>query len=159
MKHVTAWIAGLLFGCGLLLSGMADPAKMLAFFDLTHAWDPSLAFGMAAAIAVSTGAFEWARRRTHSLLGVLLALPTARRVDFRLVRGSLVFGVGWGLGGICPGPGIVLLGGGHAEGLVFVAAMLAGIAAHELRQPQALMRQSVENPPLCVVSRAAGSKA
>ena len=127
-----SFLAGLVFGLGLLVSGMADPVKVTGFLDLAGAWDPSLAFVMAGAIAVGLAGFAVARRRAVSLLGARMQLPAARQVDRRLVAGSLLFGVGWGIAGICPGPGLVLLGIGHVEGAVFVAAMLAGMAVFEV---------------------------
>lgn len=124
-------IAGLLFGLGLIVSGMADPAKVLGFLDLAGAWDPSLALVMAGAIAVGAVAFAIAGRRARSLLGDEMHLPAARGIDQRLVVGSLVFGVGWGIAGFCPGPGLVALGMGQFKALVFVAAMLIGMGAFE----------------------------
>jgi uncharacterized membrane protein YedE/YeeE len=111
---------------------MANPAKVIGFLNLAGPWDPSLAFVMAGAIAVGSGAFFVARRRSVSLLGAAMKLPTARDIDRRLVLGSLVFGVGWGLAGFCPGPGLVALGMGEFKALVFVAAMLVGMGAFEL---------------------------
>jgi hypothetical protein len=125
-------LAGLVFGLGLITSGMANPAKVLGFLDLAGAWDPSLAFVMAGAIAVGTVAFRVARRRTVSLLGAEMRLPAARDIDRRLVAGSLLFGIGWGMGGFCPGPALVALGMGEIKALVFVAAMLAGMGLFEL---------------------------
>lgn len=126
-----AWICGLIFGVGLLVSGMTNPAKVLGFLDLTGTWDPSLAFVMAGAIAVATLGFWVARKRTRSLLGLPMNLPTVQHFDRRLIIGSLLFGVGWGLAGICPGPALVLLGSGIFKGAVFVMAMLAGMALFE----------------------------
>jgi uncharacterized membrane protein YedE/YeeE len=134
MRHLTAFLSGLLFGLGLLVAGMANPAKVLGFLDLAGTWDPSLAFVMAGGIAVALTGFLASRRRTQSLLGLPLGHPAATRIDAPLVWGSLVFGVGWGLAGICPGPGLVLLGAGRSEGLVFVAAMVAGMGLHALWQ-------------------------
>ena len=131
MRALLAFVAGLVFGLGLLLSGMADPAKVLGFLDLAGAWDPSLAFVMAGAIAVGVLAFTFARRRTTTLLGDAMRLPTANDIDRRLVVGSLLFGVGWGLAGFCPGPALVALGLGESKAVVFVAAMLAGMALFE----------------------------
>lgn len=128
MKTFVAFVGGLVFGLGLILSGMANPAKVLGFLDLAGRWDPSLAFVMAGAIAVGLVAFRWARSRRRSLLGAPIELPTATRLDARLVGGSLVFGIGWGLAGFCPGPALVNAGSGQAQSVLFVAAMLAGMA-------------------------------
>ncbi|WP_284077770.1 YeeE/YedE family protein [Herbaspirillum aquaticum] len=127
LRKLVALAAGLLFGLGLIVSGMADPAKVLGFLDLAGHWDPSLALVMAGAIAIGMPAFTLARRRSRSLLGAPMQLPTARGIDRRLVLGSVLFGVGWGLAGICPGPALVLLGMGSLKGLAFVMAMLAGM--------------------------------
>lgn len=131
MQILTSLLAGLVFGFGLILSGMADPAKVLGFLDLAGAWDPSLALVMAGAIAVGLPAFALARRRSQSLIGAPMRLPTARQIDRRLVGGSLLFGIGWGIAGFCPGPALVALGMGLAPALVFVAAMVAGMAVFE----------------------------
>lgn len=125
-------LAGLLFGLGLMVSGMADPAKVLGFLDLAGAWDPSLMLVMAGAVSVGLVAFALARRRTVSWLGAAMQLPTTRAIDRRLVGGSLLFGVGWGLAGFCPGPALVALGMGQRQALVFVAAMLGGMVVFEL---------------------------
>jgi hypothetical protein len=129
---LAALLAGLVFGLGLLVSGMADPAKVLGFLDLAGAWDPSLALVMAGAIGVGLPAFRLAGGRSHSLLGEEMRLPSARQVDRRLVLGSLAFGAGWGLAGFCPGPALVALGLGESRALIFVGAMLAGMALFEL---------------------------
>jgi len=126
MYTAASFAAGLVFGLGLIVAGMANPAKVLGFLDLAGAWDPSLALVMAGAIAVGAGAFAFVKIRTRTLLGAPVLLPTARLIDRRLVLGSLVFGVGWGLAGICPGPALVLAGYGSVKGLVFLVAMLAG---------------------------------
>ncbi len=131
-QRLTEFLVGLLFGLGLLLSGMTDPGKVLGFLDLAGAWDPSLAFVMGGAIGVGLIAFAFARRRTEAFLGTAMQLPTRRDIDRPLVIGSLVFGVGWGLAGFCPGPALVSAGAGHAQAWVFVLAMLAGMAAYEL---------------------------
>lgn len=128
MPALTAFLSGLVFGLGLLLSGMADPAKVLGFLDLAGSWDPSLAFVMGGAIAVAAPAFALARRRSHGLLGTAMQLPQATHIDRRLVLGSLVFGAGWGLAGFCPGPALVSAAAGYREAWLFVAAMVAGMA-------------------------------
>jgi uncharacterized membrane protein YedE/YeeE len=131
-RDSAAFAAGLIFGVGLLVSGMANPAKVLAFLDLAGAWDPSLALVMAGAIAVGLVAFTLAGHRPRSLLGEPMRLPTRRDVDLPLILGSLGFGVGWGLAGFCPGPALVALGAGEPKALVFVAAMVAGMGIYEL---------------------------
>lgn len=131
MTLLAALAAGLIFGLGLIVSGMADPAKVLGFLDLAGPWDPSLAFVMAGAIAVGFVAFLLARDRTRSFLGAEMKLPTARHIDRRLVVGSLMFGAGWGLAGFCPGPALVALGAGQAKAALFVASMIAGMALFE----------------------------
>jgi uncharacterized membrane protein YedE/YeeE len=132
MQRVIEFAIGLLFGLGLILAGMTDPGKVLGFLDLAGAWDPSLMFVMVGAIAVGAIAFAVARRRTTAFLGGAMRLPRASGIDRRLVIGSLVFGVGWGLAGFCPGPAIVAAGAGHWQALVFTLAMLAGMLVHEL---------------------------
>lgn len=132
MSIFTSLLAGLVFGLGLILSGMASPAKVLGFLDLAGAWDPSLALVMAGAIAVGLPTFALARRREATLLGLPLRLPTASAIDGRLLGGSLLFGAGWGLAGFCPGPALVALGMGELKAAVFVAAMLAGMGVFEL---------------------------
>ena len=132
MTLIASFLAGLVFGLGLIVSGMANPAKVLGFLDVTGNWDPSLAFVMGGAIAVGVVAFAVAGRRTASLLGVEMRLPSARHVDRRLVAGSVLFGIGWGIAGFCPGPGLVSLGMGEVKALVFVAAMLVGMGVFEL---------------------------
>ena len=132
MQILTSLLAGLVFGFGLILSGMADPAKVLGVLDLAGAWDPSLALVMGGAIAVGLPAFAWTRRRAVSLLGAPMRLPTARTIDRRLIGGSVLFGIGWGIAGFCPGPALVALGVGLTPALVFVAAMLAGMSVFEL---------------------------
>ena len=131
MQAGFAFLAGLLFGVGLIVSGMADPRKVLGFLDLAGRWDPSLAFVMAGAIGVAVFGFAWAKRRTRSWLGLPMQLPAQRAITVRLVAGSAVFGIGWGIAGFCPGPAIVSIGFGVAEGIGFVVAMLAGMALFE----------------------------
>lgn len=131
MNAVSALVAGLLFGIGLIVSGMTDPSRIIGFLDLAGAWDPSLAFVMVGAILVGLVAFRAARRRKASLLGGAMLLPAARSIDRPLVLGSIAFGVGWGLAGYCPGPAIVALGAGHDKAVVFTVAMIAGMAFYE----------------------------
>jgi len=137
MYTAASFTAGFVFGLGLLVSGMANPAKVLGFLDLAGAWDPSLALVMAGAVAVGAAAFTFMKRRTRTLLGAPVLLPSARRIDRRLILGSLVFGVGWGLAGICPGPALVLAGTGSAKGLVFLVAMIAGNGIFEFFERRA----------------------
>jgi uncharacterized membrane protein YedE/YeeE len=138
MHLAASFLAGLVFGLGLILSGMANPAKVLGFLDLAGAWDPSLAFVMAGAIAVGVFAFAIARKRTVSYLGLDMKLPTARQIERRLIGGSVLFGIGWGIAGFCPGPGLVALGMGELKAVVFVVAMLAGMGLFEMleRRPE-----------------------
>ncbi len=137
-RSSAAFVAGLVFGLGLILSGMANPVKVLAFLDVAGAWDPSLALVMAGAIAVAFPAFRAASGRATSLLGESMQLPRRREVDRPLMVGSLIFGAGWGLAGICPGPGIVLVGFGSAKGAVFVVAFCAAMAGLALVQRRRL---------------------
>lgn len=127
-----ALLAGLLFGLGLILSGMTNPAKVIGFLDLAGQWDPSLALVMGGALLVSALAFPFAQTRARAILGDLMRLPTATKIDRRLVAGGLTFGVGWGLAGFCPGPALASLVQGGTQPLVFVAAMLAGMAVYEI---------------------------
>jgi uncharacterized membrane protein YedE/YeeE len=146
MSVLISLLIGLLFGCGLIVSGMSNPAKVLAFLDLAGDWDPSLALVMAGAIAVGLPAFRVAGWRQTSLRGKPLQMPTARQIDRRLLAGSALFGVGWGLAGICPGPALVLLGSGAAKGLVFVLAMLAGMAMFTAFERLSRARQAQSVP-------------
>ena len=129
MHRITEFFVGLLFGLGLLLSGMTDPAKVLGFLDLFGIWDPSLAFVMGGAIAVGFFAFALARKRTTSFLGGPLHLPKSTRIDQRLVLGGLTFGAGWGLAGFCPGPGLVKLTRDETIGSTFLSG---GVLTMEL---------------------------
>lgn len=137
---LTALLAGLVFGWGLLVSGMAQPTKVLAFLDLAGRWDPSLVLVMVGAIAVGSLAFALARRRKKSLLGQDMRLPTTTRIDRSLVVGSTLFGIGWGLAGLCPGPALVALGTGQAKAFVFVLAMLAGMGVFEVLEQRRARR-------------------
>jgi uncharacterized membrane protein YedE/YeeE len=126
-RNALGLIVGLIFGLGLCLSGMYEPAKVTGFLDLAGRWDPSLAFVMGGAIAVALPAFALARRRASAWIGVPIDLPTKRAIDAPLVVGAAIFGVGWGLAGVCPAPGVVDLGFLSPGAAIFVAAMAAGM--------------------------------
>jgi len=130
-RYVFALLAGLVFGIGLIASGMTDPAKVKGFLDLFGAWDPSLAFVMGGAIAVGVAAFRMARGRRRSWSGDAIEIPADTTIDARLVCGGVLFGIGWGIAGFCPGPALVALGGGMVEAGAFVAAMLTGMLLHD----------------------------
>ncbi len=130
-RRISEFLVGLVFGLGLLLSGMTDPGKVQGFLDLAGAWDPSLAFVMGGAVLVGLGAFALARRRTQTFLGGTLQLPKSGEIDRRLLAGALLFGAGWGLAGFCPGPALVTAAMLEPKALLFVAAMLAGMALYE----------------------------
>ena len=132
MYALYSFLAGLIFGIGLIVSGMWNPAKVLGFLDLAGKWDPSLLLTMGGAIAVGVIAFAFAGRRTVTLIDTPMHLPTAREIDAKLMGGAAVFGVGWGLAGFCPGPAVVALGIGHVKAFLFVVAMLAGMGIFEL---------------------------
>jgi uncharacterized membrane protein YedE/YeeE len=131
MRNLAAFAIGLVFGVGLLVSGMNLPFKVLGFLDLFGRWDPSLMFVMGGAIPFAAAGFALAHRRGRSLLGEPLSLPENKNVDPRLLAGALIFGIGWGIAGVCPGPAIVNLGFFTAPAIVFFVAMLAGMAAFE----------------------------
>ena len=133
MQHrLSEFLVGLLFGIGLLLSGMTDPGKVLGFLDLFGNWDPSLALVMGGAIGVGVFAFALAKKRTVSFLGGAMRLPTSSQIDRRLIVGALLFGAGWGLAGFCPGPALVSLAAGQPKAAVFVAFMVVGMIIFEV---------------------------
>ena len=132
LYRLTEFVVGLLFGLGLMLSGMTDPGKVIGFLDLFGAWDPSLALVMGGAILVGFFAFTIAKKRTTTFLGGVLRFPTNMDIDKKLVVGSLMFGAGWGLAGFCPGPAMVSMADGQPKALVFVLAMLVGMLGFEL---------------------------
>ncbi len=132
IRLVAALVAGLLFGAGLALSGMIDPARVLGFLDVTGRWDPSLAFVLAGAVGVSTLGVLAMHRMRRPLLAAAFDLPTGRRIDVRLLAGAALFGVGWGLAGFCPGPALAALSLGLPKAVLFVAAMLAGMGIYRL---------------------------
>ena len=132
MHRLTEFLVGLLFGLGLLLSGMTDPSKVIGFLDLAGPWDPSLALVMGGAVAVGFFGFALAKKRSQSLLGGAMHLPGSRQIDRRLLIGAALFGAGWGIAGFCPGPALVSMATGEPKALVFVAAMLAGMLVFEI---------------------------
>lgn len=128
-----ALFSGLIFGIGLIISGMTDPSKVIGFLDFSGKWDPSLAFVMGGAILVGVFAFRFAATHPQAMLGVLIRLPATKHIDKRLVLGGLTFGIGWGLAGYCPGPALVSLVTGGSKPLIFTIAMLAGMAIFEIQ--------------------------
>ena len=132
MQLMTALLSGLIFGIGLIISGMTDPSKVIGFLDVSGKWDPSLAMVMGGAILVGLVAFRCARTRTKSLLGAPMRLPTARQIDRRLIFGAMAFGAGWGLAGYCPGPVLVSLTTGSGKPWIFTLAMLSGMVMFEI---------------------------
>lgn len=134
-KHLdtlSSFIVGLIFGIGLILAGMTNPAKVIGFLDITGTWDPSLAFVMGGGILVAIIAFRFAKKRTVNFLGGAMRMPTSDMIDKRLVIGSLLFGAGWGIAGFCPGPALTSMGTGNPKAVIFVIAMIAGMALFEL---------------------------
>lgn len=132
--RAAALLAGLVFGLGLSLSGMVNPARVIGFLNLAGPWDPSLAFVLAGAVFASMLGVALARRRARPLLAERFQWPTARSIDYRLLAGALLFGIGWGLAGFCPGPAIASLSMGYGKSIVFVAAMLCGMALYRATQ-------------------------
>ena len=147
MQLIASFAAGLVFGLGLIVSGMANPAKVLGFLDLAGAWDPSLIFVMAGAISIGIFAFAIARQRTVSYLGLRMMLPTSRQIDLRLIGGSLLFGAGWGIAGFCPGPSLVALAMGEVKALVFTVAMMIGMGLFECLERSSARSGEMLRPP------------
>ncbi len=131
MKGLAAFLAGLLFGFGLIVSGMTDPAKVQGFLDLAGDWDATLMFVMGGAVLVTLPAFTWLRRHDRPLLAERFGWPAATGINARLLIGSALFGAGWGLAGLCPGPALVNLATGQTGVLVFCLAMVAGMLLHD----------------------------
>lgn len=127
LKSLVALVAGILFGAGLVVGGMTDPGKVIGFLDLAGKWDPSLAFVMGAAICITLPVFQLMKLRSHPLLDTRFYLPTRTDLDSQLLGGSALFGIGWGIAGLCPGPAIANLSNGTPEVLAFVIAMIAGM--------------------------------
>ena len=145
MATIIAWLSGLIFGAGLILSGMSDPAKVLGFLDLAGAWDPSLAFVMIGAIGVALFPFGWARSQTRNAwLGSPIRLSSEQGIDRSLLAGSAIFGIGWGLAGFCPGPGVLSLGAVYLPGIAFALAMLVGMKLFSWRLGQEPARGRAE---------------
>jgi hypothetical protein len=134
MVNLMALFAGIVFGMGIILSGMVNPAIVLAFLDITGDWDSSLLWVMAGAVAMGSVAFALAKKRKQSYLGSSMQIPTATKIDGRLLLGSLLFGAGWGIAGICPGPALVLTGTGSIDAWVFLIAMLMGMGIYHIVQ-------------------------
>ena len=132
MFNFVSFLSGLLFGLGLIVSGMANPQKVIAFLDFGGNWDPSLAFVMIGAIGVGLIGFTCAKKKRKTWLGVPMQWPTATKIDWRLVTGSSLFGIGWGLAGVCPGPALLTLSAGMRPALIFILFMLAGMGCYAL---------------------------
>jgi hypothetical protein len=134
-RGLFAFGCGVLFGLGLLASGMTNPAKVQGFLDVFGHWDPSLALVMGGAVAVTSAGYALLRQRKESLSGDSMSWPAPAAVDRRLVLGGVLFGAGWGIAGFCPGPALVTLGTGLPDAWIFCAAMLAGMALHDRTRP------------------------
>lgn len=128
LLNLTALLAGIIFGLGLILSGMSNPEKVLGFLDIAGNWDPSLGLVMGGAIAITLPAFLLLKKRKSSFLSQTMQWPTRTDVDKRLIVGSVLFGIGWGIAGFCPGPALLSISTGTIEALIFFASMLAGMA-------------------------------
>jgi len=131
MKNILTFISGLIFGVGLILSGMTNPAKVIGFLDLFGSWDPSLMFVMFGAIPISFIGFRIIENKQATLLEEPVHLPGKNHINSELIIGSLLFGSGWALAGFCPGPALVALGSGNSKAIIFVIAMLAGMLLHD----------------------------
>jgi len=132
MRILIALLSGLLFGIGLILSGMTNPSKVQNFLDVFGSWDPSLAFVMGGAILVTAPGYFFARKLGKPLFAVDFALPTKNDLDSKLLTGASLFGIGWGLGGFCPGPAITAFSGGATQTFVFLALMFVGIGGTKI---------------------------
>ncbi|PXW87811.1 hypothetical protein C8R34_10959 [Nitrosomonas sp. Nm84] len=134
MINFVALLSGIVFGLGIILSGMVNPAIVLAFLDIAGSWDAALLWVMGGAVTVGMIAFALARKRTHSYLGTPIHIPAITKIDRNLLAGSFIFGIGWGIAGMCPGPAVVLVGAGSAEASIFLIAMLLGMGIYETLQ-------------------------
>ena len=136
LKNIIGLLAGLLFGIGLLISGMTDPTKVQGFLDVFGAWDISLALVMSGGLIVAIVGVQLAKRQQSSWIGTLIELPSKTTINKKLLIGAMLFGIGWGLVGICPGPGIVLLGTGQWQAYVFIPAMIVGMLIYQWLEPK-----------------------
>jgi len=130
MKNIITLLAGLIFGLGLIISGMTNPEKVIGFLDVTGQWDPSLMFVMLGAIAVACVGFQFVRDKSQTIFDDAIHLPGKTHISKELIIGSLMFGAGWGLAGFCPGPALVVMGAGYKEAFIFVMAMIVGMTIH-----------------------------
>ena len=131
MKNIITLLAGLIFGLGLIISGMTNPAKVIGFLDITGRWDPSLMFVMLGGIAVAFVGFQFVRDKSQTIFDDAIHLPSKTHISKELIIGSLLFGAGWGLAGFCPGPALVAMGAGYKEAFIFVMAMIVGMTIHD----------------------------
>ena len=136
LKNIIGSLAGLLFGFGLLISGMTDPTKVQGFLDVFGAWDISLALVMGGGLIVAIVGVQLAKRQQNSWIDTLIELPSKTIINKQLLIGAMLFGIGWGLVGICPGPGIVLLGTGQWQAYVFIPAMIVGMLIYQWLEPK-----------------------
>lgn len=142
MQPMMYGVMGLIFGLGLLVSGMTDPSRVLAFLDVAGDWSPLLMLVMASAIATALPAYSYYKRRGMLLSGNTRPLPETRTITRPLIIGSAIFGIGWGLSGICPGPAVVLVGNGNLQGIIFTVGMVAGIVGHAFFEKRMLRNKS-----------------
>ncbi|WP_375280505.1 DUF6691 family protein [Pseudooctadecabacter sp.] len=147
MRFILTYLIGLIFGMGIVLGGMANPAKVLNFFDIAGTWDPSLAFVMGGALGVTALGYRFVLRRPAPRLADVFHLPSLRQIDGRLVGGSAAFGLGWGLAGFCPGGALPAIGTGDPAVLIFTAAMVAGIVGAKVVQARTAARPQQEVTP------------
>lgn len=136
LKNIIGLLVGLLFGFGLLISGMTDPVKVQGFLDVFGAWDISLALVMGGGLMIAIVGVQLAKRQGNSWIGTLIEMPTKTKINKKLLIGAMLFGIGWGLVGICPGPGIVLLGTGQWQAYIFVPAMIIGMLMYQWLEPK-----------------------
>ena len=148
MQALASFFCGLIFGSGLLISGMTQPIKVLGFLDVFGRWDPTLAFVMAGALVISNGGYSLARRQSRPLLAARHLWPTRTDIDQPLIVGSLLFGIGWGLVGLCPGPALENLASLSPRVIVFVIAMIGGMGLQDLWQRRVPSAIPIENPAL-----------